>query len=182
VDGCGSSLQDVVTRGPLIHFAQAIYPSDKCANTSHMLQVQERGCHASPFSSIPFCAASAPTPLVGSESPRELVKQTSSHNAEMLASWRQLEGVLLRQREPVEGRALRLGERRVCEAGYGGMIGRTLGEEECAATGNRTRFSDARQVLRSRPGLKKKQREHHQPLSASAGYPQTAGLPRYPPK
>jgi hypothetical protein len=89
-----------------------------------MLQVQERA----PFSSIPFCAtsASARAPLCGSESPR-------LRNAEVLASWRQLGGageVLPRQTELVEGRALRLGERSVREAGYEGMIGRTLAEEE----------------------------------------------------
>jgi hypothetical protein len=99
-----------------------------------------------------------PHPLVGPNRHASLVKQTSLRNAEVLASWRQFggRGVLPRRTEPVEGRALRLGERRVCEAGYEGMIGRTLGEEEeIAATGNRSRFSDARQVLRSRPPLKK---------------------------
>jgi hypothetical protein len=75
---------------------------------------------------------------------------------------------------------LRLGERRVCEAGYEGMIGRTLAEEEIAATGNRSRFSDARQLSPSRPPLKKKQWVH-QPLSALAGYPQTSGFLAIPP-
>lgn len=60
------------------------------------------------------------------------------------------------------------------------MIGRTLAEEEIAATGNRSRFSDARQVLSSRPPLKKKQ-WLHQPLSALAGYPQTSGFLAIPP-
>jgi hypothetical protein len=149
---CGSSsLQDVVTRGPLIHFAQTIYPSDKCAQ-SHPTRCKSRSEDAT------LLHLALPAPPCGSESPRELVKQTSLRNAEVLASWRQFggRGVLPRWTEPVEGRALRLGERRVCEAGYEGMIGRTLGEEEeIAATGNRSRFSDARQVLRSRPPLKK---------------------------
>jgi hypothetical protein len=63
--------------------------------------------------------------------------------------------------ESFEGLALRLGERSMCEAGYEGVIGRTLAEEEeLAVAGNRPRFADARQALRSRAPLKKKQRQH----------------------
>ncbi len=75
---------------------KALCPSGKYANYIHALQVQERGCHAFPSNSIPFVRHSHA--FVGPKRGRACE---------------------LRPRDPDEGRA-------VGEAGYEGMIGRTL--------------------------------------------------------